>query len=223
MVVIVRAATRRYAVRRADLAGIKRAEAAPVGTRDAERPFASVALGPLLEHAGIANEPAPQALLVSLRRRTVALLVERVEEFLEQPQVHPLPGLLREHLQHEWSAGVVEHDDELVVLLDLRAVARSVLLRDKQESQRGLALAEKRESQRGPALSEKRESQGGPALPEQQESQGGPALPEQRESQGGLALAEKRESQRGPALSEKRESQRGPALSEDSLPDCENQ
>ena len=40
----------------------------------------------------------------------------------------PLPALLRERLQQPWAIGALELDDDLIVKLDLRAVARSAML-----------------------------------------------------------------------------------------------
>jgi hypothetical protein len=128
MLVVVRTANRRYAVRRTDLLGIRRADVARHEALRSAQPFASMALGALLEPLAASEIRPSQALLVSLRRRTIALLVERVEEFLEQPHVHPLPALLRNQLHQEWAVGILMHEDEPIIVLDLRAVARSVLL-----------------------------------------------------------------------------------------------
>jgi hypothetical protein len=66
-------------------------------------------------------------LIVPLRRRYVALLVDYVDTFLERAASVPLPTLLRERLQQPWAVGALVLDDDLIVKLDLRAVARSAM------------------------------------------------------------------------------------------------
>jgi hypothetical protein len=45
-----------------------------------------------------------------------------------------LPTLLRERLQQPWAVGALVLDDDLIVKLDLRAVARSAMLHYAGES-----------------------------------------------------------------------------------------
>jgi len=63
-----------------------------------------------------------------MRRRYVALLVDYIETFLERASSMPLPALLREKLRQPWAVGALLVDDELIVEIDLRAVARSALV-----------------------------------------------------------------------------------------------
>jgi hypothetical protein len=63
-----------------------------------------------------------------LRRRYVALLVDAVDTFLERAAGVPLPALLRDRLQQPWAIGALALDDDLIVKIDLRAVARSAML-----------------------------------------------------------------------------------------------
>lgn len=148
---MVRTAGRHYAVRRADLAGIRRVDAPLADQADGTgQPWITAELGSLLDPSDTGVCTRPQALLVPLRRRTVALLVERVEEFLEQPSIQPLPALLSSRLCEPWAAGVLLVADELVVILDLRAVARTAFLATHGRARGGQAL----------------ENVGGPALPE---------------------------------------------------------
>jgi chemotaxis signal transduction protein len=71
---------------------------------------------------------ARQALIVRLRRRTVALLAERVERLAESVTVQPLPALLARHLERPWVLGAVTADEAPVLVLDLRRIATDVAL-----------------------------------------------------------------------------------------------
>jgi hypothetical protein len=124
--ILVRTATRRYAVRRDDVMDIRLAVAGE--GHQAGRPPVEAELGPLLDPCDQGALRRPQALIVPLRRREIALLVARVEEFLERPAAQPFPPFVRERLRQPWATGALLVDDEVVVQLDLRAVARSVLL-----------------------------------------------------------------------------------------------
>jgi hypothetical protein len=127
-IILARTASRRYAIRHADTIEI-RLMAGPHDQTDATgRPFVVRELGPLLDAADCGVLHRPRALVVPLRRRSVALLVARIEEFLEEPVVRALPTVLRDQLRQPWSTGAILIDDEAVVLLDLRAVARTVLM-----------------------------------------------------------------------------------------------
>jgi hypothetical protein len=66
--------------------------------------------------------------MTRLRRRYIALLVDYVEDFFEQARSVPLPALMRAQLREPWATGALMLDDDLIVQLDLRAVARSALL-----------------------------------------------------------------------------------------------
>jgi chemotaxis signal transduction protein len=127
LLLIVRTALRRYAIPRADVAEV-RLTAGPDDLRDGARPYIRVELGELLDPADRSGQQRRQALVVPLRRRNIALLVDRVEEYLERPAVQPLPVLLREQLREPWATGALMLNDDIVVQIDLRAVARSVLL-----------------------------------------------------------------------------------------------
>ena len=138
--VLVRTALRRYAARRDDLSDIRQLEGLGASAGGASgQPYVTFELGALLDPQDAGALRRPQALVVPLRRRNVALLVERVEEFLEQPDVRPLPALLRGRLREPWATGVLLLGDDLVVQLDLRAVARTALTRD---TRRGKPSAE---------------------------------------------------------------------------------
>lgn len=130
VLLLVRTSLRRYAVRRSDLVGMRTvADPAELQPADGGRPLIARELDALLEGVDRAEQRRRHALIVSMRRRNVALLVDAVEDLLERPVVQPLPALLRRHLREEWATGALLVGEEVVVQLDLRAVARSVLHR----------------------------------------------------------------------------------------------
>lgn len=95
------------------------------------RPLISAELGKLLDPADLRSQARRHALIVPTRRRGVALLVERVEDFSHQnaAAMQPLAPLLRQRLTRPWFLGsVVGDDDTPVLVLDLRQIAQDVLL-----------------------------------------------------------------------------------------------
>ncbi len=130
VLLIVRTALCRYAVHHNDLFEVKLI-ADPAELRAGglyNRPCLGVELGPLLDPSDQSKLIRRRALVVPLRRRYVALLVDYVDTFLERAASVPLPMLLRERLQQPWAIGALALDDDLIVKLDLRAVARSAML-----------------------------------------------------------------------------------------------
>jgi hypothetical protein len=133
--VIVRTALRRYAIQRDDVTEI-RLIAGPVDLEAGYlgRPCQGVELGPLLDPADHSALRRRRALLVPMRRRYIALLVDYIDTFLDRTVCAPLPALLRERLREPWAVGALIIEDDVVVQLDLRAVARSVLSHKSAES-----------------------------------------------------------------------------------------
>ena len=136
VLLIVRTALCRYAVRHDDLFEVKLiADPAELRTGGLfNRPCIGVELGPLLDPSDQSTLTRRRALIVPIRRRYVALLVDYVETFLEHATSVPLPTLLRERLQQPWAIGALALDDDLIVKLDLRAVARSAMFTHAAES-----------------------------------------------------------------------------------------
>jgi hypothetical protein len=136
MLLIVRTSLRRYVVRRDDVFDIRLIPGLEALADDTQfdRPVLGVELGALLDPADRARPARRRALLVPLRRRYVALLVDDVDGFLEQMQCAPLPHLLSARLGQPWAVGALALEDELLVQLDLRAIARSVLAGRSDES-----------------------------------------------------------------------------------------
>jgi hypothetical protein len=136
LLLIVRTALRRYAVSRDDLFDVKLvADLADLRAGGLfERACIGVELGPLLDPSDRSMQGRRRALIVPLRRRYVALLVDYVDTFLERATSAPLPELLRQRLLQPWAVGALVLDDDLIVRLDLRAVARSAMLHHAGEN-----------------------------------------------------------------------------------------
>jgi hypothetical protein len=129
LLLIVRTTNRRYAIRRDDLAAIKVvASQHDLVADEAGRPYVAAELGPVLDPRDHTMLTRRRALVVPLRRRSVALLVDRVDDFLEHATTHPLPPIIATRLREPWATGALLLGEEVVVQIDIRAVARSVLL-----------------------------------------------------------------------------------------------
>jgi hypothetical protein len=92
------------------------------------RPLISRELGPLLDPAALAPPGRRHALIVTLRRRSVALLVERAENLTAPGVVQPLGPLLAHRLARPWVLGAVLIEAIPVIVLDLRCIAADVAL-----------------------------------------------------------------------------------------------
>lgn len=135
LLLIVRTARRRYAVQRADVAEIRLlADASTMPCDERGQPYIGVELGPLLDPDDRSDLARRRALVVPLRRRKVALLADLVESFHEHAQVVALPELFSARLSQPWAIGVLLLGDEVIVQLDVRAVARSALARGAGDS-----------------------------------------------------------------------------------------
>ncbi|MCS6841230.1 MAG: chemotaxis protein CheW [Roseiflexus sp.] len=137
MLLIVRTARHRYIVRREDVAALRAFTriASYHQPGDEGRTSIIVELGPLLDPADISVMQRRHALIIPLRRRTIALLVDAVDNLVDHAVVQPLPPLLRERLREPWATGVLMVDEQPVVQLDVRAIARSILLRRARDAE----------------------------------------------------------------------------------------
>ena len=136
MLLIIRTAQHRYIVRREDVATLRAMTRGDDGRReDADPSVIAVELGPLIDPADVSTVQRRHALIIPLRRRNIALLVDAVDTIVEHADVQPLPQLLRERLHEPWATGVLLIDDQPVVQLDVRAIARSILLQRTRASE----------------------------------------------------------------------------------------
>jgi hypothetical protein len=127
MTLIVQTARHRYAVRRDDVSEIKLVADASAMANDEGGPYLGIELGPLLDPEDRSSLARRRALVIPLRRRLVALLADRVESFQQNAQVVMLPELIGTRLREPWAIGALVLDNEVIVQLDIRAVARSAL------------------------------------------------------------------------------------------------
>lgn len=79
------------------------------------------------------SEAAPgrrHAMLITLRRRRVALLVDHIDSLTsrEQPAIQALSPLLTRQLIRPWFLGAIVYHNEPILLLDLRRIATDVAI-----------------------------------------------------------------------------------------------
>jgi chemotaxis signal transduction protein len=102
------------------------------------RSIISSELGTLLDQEDLRGHDRCHALVVGLRRRTVALLVHRIEDAhindATVDMIQPLPPLLARSLERPWYIGVLLRDDEPLLVLDIRRIAQDVVLEHKQQN-----------------------------------------------------------------------------------------
>ena len=136
MLLIVRTARRRYIVRREDVATLRAMTRSDNGRREeADSSVIAVELGPLIDPDDVSTAQRQHALIIPLRRRSIALLVDAVDAIIDHADIQPLPPLLGELLREPWTTGVLLIDDQPVVQLDVRAIARSILLQRTRASE----------------------------------------------------------------------------------------
>jgi chemotaxis signal transduction protein len=135
---MLRTARRRYAARYDDVYTVWRLASAVDLQRhgDAERAPIGIDLGTLFDPQDQSAGLHRHGLVVPIRRRNVVLLVEAVEDFLVQPQIYAVPAVLRPRLLQPWTIGAVLLDDQPVMVLDVRAVARSVMVMQSRPMER---------------------------------------------------------------------------------------
>ncbi|NNJ09316.1 hypothetical protein EKD04_003140 [Chloroflexales bacterium ZM16-3] len=87
-------------------------------------------LGPLLGGDATTIAGRYHAITVSLRRRSVALMIDRIDSLDgEGPlEIQPLAPLLSRHLARPWFLGAVVYQGEPLLLLDLRRIATDVAI-----------------------------------------------------------------------------------------------
>jgi chemotaxis signal transduction protein len=137
MLLIIRTTRHRYIVRREDVVMLRAFNRRTAGDQaeDEDQASLTVELGPFLDPADVSEMQRRHALIVPLRRRTIALLVDAVDNLVDHAVVQPLPRLLRERLREPWATGVLMIDEHPVVQLDARAIARSILLRRTRDTE----------------------------------------------------------------------------------------
>jgi chemotaxis signal transduction protein len=128
MILIVGTARHRYAIRRDDVLEIRLvldSSAMPQDKRG--QPYLGIELGPMLDPQDQSTMKRRRALVIPLRRRLIAFLTDSIDALQEQVTFAPLPELLRTKLKQPWAVGALVLNDEVIVQLDLLAIARSAL------------------------------------------------------------------------------------------------
>jgi chemotaxis protein histidine kinase CheA len=118
----------RYLVRREQVASIYALAIGP--TLNAAKPTLFRDLGPLVANDDQPTEGRCHVVLVHLRRRSVAFLVERVDDMqqLLTSAIRPLAPLLARNLRRGWVSGTYLDNNEPLLVLDLEQIARDVAL-----------------------------------------------------------------------------------------------
>jgi hypothetical protein len=126
----VRAGTRRYAISPAQVDHLGMIDPAGAPTDQRGRPLICRELGALLGDAGEVGPGRRPAITVSLRRRSVALLVDDVDSLSDDGPLaaHPLSPLIARHLTWPWFLGAVSYKGVPLLLLDLRRIATDIMI-----------------------------------------------------------------------------------------------
>lgn len=134
LLMVVRAGQRRYLVLRDHVDQIQLIDHTGLPAQDARgRPIIGCALSDLL---GLGQAPIARrqhALLVAQRRRSVAIIVERIEtlEAAGRLDQQPLAPFLSQSLARPWFLSAAIYEGEPVLLLDLRRIAMDVAIAEK--------------------------------------------------------------------------------------------
>lgn len=117
----------RYVVRRDDIDAIRLVDATPMPEGE-RKDSIKVDLGALCDPVDQSLLLRRHGLYIPLRRKQIIIMVDRIDTLLEPIETQALPALLQRRLGYPWATGALMIADELVIQLDLRAVARSILL-----------------------------------------------------------------------------------------------
>lgn len=129
LLIILRAGGRRYLVRRDHVDAMSLFDPLALPTTDASgRPLTVCPLADLLGDREPLAPGRRHALSVSLRRRSVALIVGRLDDMATQVAIQPLAPLLAGRLERPWFLGAAAVDEVPVLLLDLRRIAADLAL-----------------------------------------------------------------------------------------------
>jgi chemotaxis signal transduction protein len=141
VLLIVRTARHGYVVRRTQVNELRLISGSASLEQSDQRgkPIIGSELAHLLEGQEHHDAPGRHALVIHMRRQSVALLVQRVDDIVTQSdtqsaagtQIQPLPGLLAQRLEMPWVTGVLLCDTTPLLVLDLRRIAHDVLQRHK--------------------------------------------------------------------------------------------
>lgn len=141
MLLTIRSSTQRYVVRRDHVRELRLILSDDDLEQPDERGKALICceLDDLLSGHQSYSVSRRHALIVHLRRRSVALLIDRIEDARPtgelEADIRPLPALLARRLERPWFLGVLIRDETPLLVLDLRQIAQDVLLQQKQQAE----------------------------------------------------------------------------------------
>lgn len=140
LLLIVLTTHRRYAIRRDQVLGLRKIACDDDLQRpdDRGKPVTSSDLGSLLEPQDQPAHRRRHAVIIPTRRRSVALVVDRVENLYpgSEEVILPFPKLLSQRLARPWFLGVlIENENDMPVLvLDVRQIAQDVLMKMRSQT-----------------------------------------------------------------------------------------
>jgi hypothetical protein len=121
----------RYIVRRDQMIELRLVTTEADLKRPDERgkPIISGELSLLLDPDDPPTHSRRHAIIVPTRRRSVALLVDRVEDVqaTTEGMIQKLPEVFKRRLERPWFLGVMVQEDTPILVLDLRQVAQDML------------------------------------------------------------------------------------------------
>jgi hypothetical protein len=143
-ILTVRAGHQRYAIAQAQVDHLGMIDPADAPADQHGRPLICRELGPLLGGGGAPLAGRRHAITVSLRRRSVALLVDHIDSLggAAPPAIQPLSPLLARRLAWPCFLGAVVYNDEPLLLLDLRRIATDVAINAGGKAREGQTLPE---------------------------------------------------------------------------------
>jgi hypothetical protein len=126
----VEAGRRRYAVASDQIDHIGLLDPAGEPADQGGRPLICRELGQLLGGATTGVVGRRHAISISLRRRSVALLIDHIDSLNDEGPlaIQPLASLLTRRLASQWFLGAVVYRGEPLLLLDLRRIATDVAI-----------------------------------------------------------------------------------------------
>lgn len=140
LLLMIRTTLHRYIVRRDEVYALRTVESdlALEQTDERGRPLLVCELATLLDSEDLRGHDRCHALMIRLRRWSVALLVHRIEDaYLDSEmvdQMQAMPPLLAQQMAHPWFHGALLREDEPVLVLDVHRIAQDAVLAHKHSA-----------------------------------------------------------------------------------------
>lgn len=129
-ILYVRAGRQCYAISQVQIDHLDLLDPASMPIDQRGRPLICRDLATLLGDEASVPAGRRHTVTVSLRRRSVALLVDSIDSLGgdESREIHPLSPLIARRLAQPWFLGAIIYQDEPLLLLDLRRIATDVAI-----------------------------------------------------------------------------------------------